>query len=84
MATEHATTNVVSIMSSPRVQERVRRVLNPEPLCRTPELAVMVAILYAMSAKQRAAVKGALFRKSFDNPGDENLARAYHHIGRTL
>lgn len=75
MAESEPTTNVVPIRKAPPP---------PAPLRQSPELAVLLAILDALPKKQRARVKGALFRKAFEDTADANLYRAYHHIGRAL
>jgi hypothetical protein len=53
------------------------RIEGAPPPVRSVEMAVLLAVIGAMPTKQRAAVRGQLFRKAYDTPGDDILYAAY-------
>jgi hypothetical protein len=65
--------------------ERIRPAIPvPEPLARSPELAIVLAVIAALPAATQRRIGMKLPAHCWDKPGDENLLRAFLYVGRPL
>lgn len=72
----------VTLLLRPLVS--AERLKAPEPLERTAEMAVLVAVLSTLPEEQRKAVKSVLQRMSLQSPDDDALFQAHIQIGGKL